>query len=141
MLIALLSGTLVPGIQRGAESADDASGSRVESLLKERHDVLANRLEALTVLMHAGAASPADVINARDDLLASELELAPSRDRRIEILRARVDNLKSGEEYTASLKMLGKATEVDFLAAKARRLQMEIELERFLASEAGKSPH
>lgn len=96
--------------------------------------MLSARLEAIIATARIGKAPQADLINARDELLIAELDLAPSHARQVELHRSRIENLKAGEEYLVLLQHQAKAGESDVLAAKSRRLLAEIELERLLAS-------
>jgi hypothetical protein len=140
LLIITLAAMFAISSQTDAQEPHGDHASKVQALLKERRDVLATRLEILTLLVKSGRATQAGLvdaqsglIDARDDLFAAELDLAPSQERRIEILKSRIENLKAGEEYATALKHQARATELEVLAATSRRLLVEIELERALA--------
>lgn len=130
----VLASSLALSSQQDLNRSREDHSSKVKTLLKQRHDVLTARLEMVAVLANRGKLSQADLINARDDAVAAELEMALPQDRRIELLKSRVDNLKAGEEHSMSLKLQAKASEVDVLAATSRRLLAQIQLEQFLAS-------
>ncbi|MCA9046049.1 MAG: hypothetical protein KDA69_17100 [Planctomycetaceae bacterium] len=108
---------------------------RVQELLQERHDVLAQRVEMLEVLFKGSVVSPIDVSKARDELFAAKLELAQSRDERVAILKEQVANLQQIEKYCQVLVERGVANMSDVLEAKSNRLRVEIELERTLSKE------
>lgn len=132
--VVVLAGSFAMSSQQDLNRSHEDHASKVKSLQKQRHDVQSTRLEMVVVLYNRGKLSQADLINARDDAFAAELELALPQDRRIELLKSRVENLKAGEEFATSLKLQAKASEVDVLAATSRRLLAEIQLEQFLAS-------
>ena len=60
------------------------------------------------------------MIEARDALLTSELELAKTENDRITLLELRVANFKQGEEYFIALKSRAEANETDVLQAKRK---------------------
>lgn len=134
IVIVVLASSLALSSQQDVNRSREDHASKVKALLKQRHEVLSARLEMVVVLANRGKMSQADLINARDDAAAAELELALPQDRRIEVLKSRVENLKAGEEYFTALKLQAKASEVDVLAATSRRLLAEIQREQFLAS-------
>ena len=97
--------------------------------------MLAQRVEMLNALSNEGVVSPIEVTKARNELFAAKLEMAESRDERIEVLRAQVANLKKIEEYYSILRERAVANMTDVLEAKSNRLRVEIELERALSKE------
>lgn len=127
----VLAGSFAMSSQQDLNRSREDHASKVKVLLKQRHEVLSTRSEMVAVLANRGKLSQADLINARDDAAAAELELSLTQDRRIEVLKSRVENLKAGEEFFTSLKLQAKASEVDVLAATSRRLLAEIQLEQF----------
>ena len=102
--------------------------------MKERRDALKERVAGLEVLIKTGKVAPIQLIEARDALLTSELELAKTENDRITLLELRVANFKQGEEYFIALKSRAEANETDVLQAKTQRLLAEIDLERAIES-------
>ncbi|MCA8995104.1 MAG: hypothetical protein KDA88_24220 [Planctomycetaceae bacterium] len=134
LLVAI---ALLNGMSTNSFGADpqNSHSQRVRELLQERHDVLAQRVEMLNALSNEGVVSPIEVTKARNELFAAKLEMAESRDERIEVLRAQVANLKKIEEYYSILRERAVANMTDVLEAKSNRLRVEIELERALSKE------
>ncbi len=120
-----------------AQTSKSVQSEKLTSLMKERCDVLEKRVSAFESQHKSGICNLELVINARDDLLAAELELAESRENRIELLKSRVKNLRLGEQRILELQKIGAAggSETDGLLAISRRLLAEIELERALAAD------
>ncbi len=120
-----------------AQTSKSVQSEKLTSLMKERCDVLEKRVSAFESQHKSGICNLEMVINARDDLLAAELELAESRENRIELLKSRVKNLRLGEQRILELQKIGAAggSETDGLLAISRRLLAEIELERALAAD------
>lgn len=136
ILAAIIFASAVPS-NYAALNSENAQSEKVKSLLKERRDVLAKRVSAFESQHKSGICNLELVINARDDLLAAELELAESRENRIELLKSRVKNLRLGEQRILELQKIGAAggSETDGLLAISRRLLAEIALERALAAD------
>ena len=134
LLVAI---TLVSGMSTNCfgDEPPNSHLQRVQELLQERHDVLAQRVEMLEVLFKGSVVSPIDVSKARDELFAAKLELAQSRDERVAILKEQVANLQQIEKYCQVLVERGVANMSDVLEAKSNRLRVEIELERTLSKE------
>ncbi|MCA9029620.1 MAG: hypothetical protein KDA66_02365, partial [Planctomycetaceae bacterium] len=134
LLVAI---TLVSGMSTNCfgDEPPNSHLQRVQELLQERHDVLAQRVEMLEVLFKGSVVSPIDVSKARDELFAAKLELAQSRDERVAILKEQVANLQQIEKYCQVLVERGVANMSDVLEAKSNRLRVEIELERALSKE------
>jgi hypothetical protein len=136
ILAAVIFASAVPS-NYAAQNSENAQSEKVKSLMKERRDVLEKRVSAFESQHKSGICNLEMVINARDDLLAAELELAESRENRIELLKSRVKNLRLGEQRILELQKIGAAggSETDGLLAISRRLLAEIELERALEAD------
>ncbi|OYP33880.1 hypothetical protein [Rhodopirellula sp. MGV] len=113
-----------------AETVAGEESAKVRELMEKRRDVLAKRVEYLTVQFQNAIVPFNKVLDARDDLFAAELELATSSDEQIEVLRSRVENLKELEELFEGLYAKGQADAPTKLLATAHRLAAEIDLAR-----------
>lgn len=130
-LVALAMAGSYAGLSQQAQPAtQEVQASHLHALLTERRDVLATRAEVIAALVRLQKAGRMEWINAQDELLAAEFDLAQSSERRLEVLKSRVENLKAAEEHCAALKRQAQGTESEVLAARARRLEAEIQLER-----------
>ncbi len=136
ILAALCFAPAVPS-NYAAQTVDGVPSEKIKSLMNERRDVLAKRVSAVESHYKSGLSTLEPLIDARDELFAAELELAESREERIELLKSRLENLKEGEERILELQKVGASggSESEGLLATSRRLLAEIELERALVSD------
>jgi hypothetical protein len=120
-----------------AQTSSSVQSENIKSLMKERRDILKKRASAFESHYINGFCTLERLIDARDDLLAAELELAESRENYIELLKSRLTNLKEGEQRILELQKVEARgiCETDGLLATSRRLLAEIELERALAAD------
>ena len=118
-----------------AEPTVQTNSAKITKLMQERRDVLERRVQFLNNQFGNAKCTWIEVLGARDDLFVAELDLATSRDARVELLQSRVANLKNAEEYANSLKLAGRGDESATLLATSKRLSAEIELEQELSRE------
>lgn len=114
----------------GQEESKAESGDKLTKLLQERRDTLAKRVAALEMQLGHGELKIDSVIAARGDLLEAELQLAKTKNRRVEIFMKRIDNMRELENSVKLQFENGLATNESYLAATAARLQAEIDLIR-----------
>ena len=134
LLVALCGTSLVP-------ATVTADSPKVKALLTERRDALAKRVELLRLQHeHSGQVLWITVLEARDELLVAEIELADSPEKRIEVLKARVKNQKAAEDFYLVGQRNGDASELDVLQAKAKRLAAEVDLERAIEGDSNGKP-
>lgn len=131
MLGVLATAPAIPSIFAAQASSSDRS-EKIKALMTQRRDVLAKRVAAAETQYKSGLVTLDLVISARDDLFEAELDLAPTQERRIELLRSRLKNIREGEHRVLELQKVGGRSETDALLATSRRLLAEIELERAL---------
>lgn len=116
--------------QVAAKTVVEDSSKKIDSLLKERRDVL-KQLVKLAKERHREGAEPADnVIRASLALLEAELELARSRRERVEIHKQAIALLRELEKMADLRFRAGTARKDVVLRAKASRLEAEIQLLR-----------
>lgn len=84
--------------QSNGQTNTNESSARIRKLLKERRDVMAQRVEYFDAQFHNAKITRVPVLEARDDLIAAEIDLAETRNERLELLKSRVANLKEVEE-------------------------------------------
>ncbi|MBI1345511.1 hypothetical protein GC163_04410 [bacterium] len=137
LLLLILSVAAVSAMSQlsTAETKSGAHSPKIRELLKARRDVMAKRVEIFEAQFHNAQISRVPVLEARDELFVAELDLAENRDARIDLLKARVDNLTEYEGSYIALKHIARANDLDILQATSRKLLAEIELERALSAE------
>ena len=96
----------------------------------QRRDVLLQLVKQLEKKFSQGHCKVDSVVAARGQLLDAELELATTKDKRLEILQKRIKNLRELEDSLNILHQAGKTTLDTLLSARAARLKAEIELVR-----------
>lgn len=131
LIVPLLATTALPA----RAQAEPGDSPEVTALLKERRDVLQSRVEILEVLYKQARAPMTDLVEAKEEFLIAELELAGTKEKRIEILKSRIENLQFAEKFYEVLKQRAKASEADILEVKAQRLLVQAELQRALATQ------
>ena len=111
---------------------------RVKELQKERITELRAASEVSMKLAQNGRLEVSEALTDRIALLKAELELAGKPAERIELCRKAVDALKEYEALAQSLREAGRGTMLAVHRAKAKRLEVEIQLERLKADEKDK---
>lgn len=114
----------------------DQARPKLQLLQKERIDSLRKVVEVSTALVKNARLSPAEALQAQQELLKAELDAAENRTARIEILRQFVDLQSKMEENAKELQSSGRGTEIQVLKARASRVKTQIALEKELAAEA-----
>lgn len=113
---------------RGGEA--EASAKKVSELRKERIATLKDVVETGVALFREGHFEIRDVSEARLALLKAELDVAEKESDRIALYTGASDALKQYEALAKAAYDAGRATNLDRLAVKARRLEVEIWLEQ-----------
>src|SRR3569623_509978 len=111
---------------------DDVSAStqKVKELQKERIAVLESAAESSMKLVEIGRLEVSEAMEDRLALLQAQLDATESRDERISLYQKTIDALKDCEEIAKAKKLAALGTEVSVLRIRARRLGVEIQLER-----------
>ena len=123
-------------VNRG--TANQPTQSKVRQLQKERLAVLRQIAAYKKELVQQLKATPDVMFQADLAALKAELELCDSDDARIVVLQKIVVNASKQEENSEGLYKGGRIVHPEFLAAKANRLEAEVELERAKAKVAAK---
>ena len=100
---------------------------RLGELLESRRDTLGRYSEVMLSRFEDGSQPFEPVIRARDAYFLAELELAKSKQQRLEICKKRIENFRSLEESATIRTSVGAAKTEEKLLATAARLQPEIE--------------
>lgn len=113
----------------GDEPQNPQEGSIV-ALMRERQSVLSQLVEHQTAAYRMGEADIETVIQAHQDHLLAQLELAGSLDERITLLERSVELARELEEIAEAKHRTGEGVLADVLKSRADRLRVEIDLLR-----------
>ena len=108
----------------------EASARTVQELQKERIAVLNEAVAVSTALFQRAQLDILALMEDRMALLEAELDAAETVSERISLYTKAVDSLKEYEELAKAGKMAARGTDRDIFRIKARRLEVEIRLER-----------
>ena len=96
--------------------------------MKERRDVLFQRVALLEKQLALGETDPATVLTARDQLFQAELRLVTTKEERLTIYQKRLESMRAIEKFVKKIFDNEESSQVAMLAATAARLQAEIDL-------------
>jgi len=140
VLAAALSAAPAGALDKANPSATERveeSANKVKELQKERIATLEKLVKIATAQYQRGRVSSYEaVVEAMMQLLKAELEAAEKESDRIALYEMTVDALKQLEQLAQARVAAGRATSIERLGIKARRLEVEIQLERAKAKEA-----
>jgi hypothetical protein len=112
----------------------EASAERIKELKKERIAALKEQIETLNSILPrpalAGWDRSGELLEARLLLLQAELEVTEEGADRIALYRGAVESLKQYEEAAQREVDRARGTRAAVLRIKARRLEVEIQLEQ-----------
>ena len=121
--------------ESGAQQNDElGNAAKIRELQQQRFDALRKRYEVVQARYDDGSLGLEDVVAAQDALLIAKLEIAESRQEQLQIGKERIDNLRSKEKLEDVKFESGRGRAEDRYAAKAARIQAEID---FLRLESG----
>ncbi len=113
-----------------SEPGIDEASAKLDTLLRQRRETLGQLVKVTTEHYRTGRTTIDSVIRASRQLLNAELELAEDRNARLAIHAKRIALLKDFERIVQTQFKAGDATQEDILAARAARLEAEIQLLR-----------
>ncbi|MGI9474877.1 MAG: hypothetical protein ACR2NZ_25325 [Rubripirellula sp.] len=113
-----------------AEEPEKSAESDLRELLLEHHAVLEQRAETIRAANQQGNLGMDQVLEAANDALGAELELAETPEDRIAIRRKMLDNASKIEQIFQLQSNNGMKPIQDFLQAKADRIEFQIALVR-----------
>lgn len=126
----LLLGALFAAAVVGKDAPDGSAQVQIAHLQTERVETLRQVVVFLENMNRNGFVDIERLFAARSDLLEARLELASTKAERLMLLQEHYDLAKSDEELARARFRSGSATQVDYLQAKARRLQREVAILR-----------
>lgn len=126
LAVALVSAR---GLSKELPKSEPAKQS-VAELLQQRRAVLLSLVEVQTHLYQVGKADIEAVVQAHQELLLVQLELAASRDERINLLKKAVHLAMELENLAQARYKAGRATQADVLKSQAAKLKAETDLLR-----------
>jgi outer membrane protein TolC len=136
---AMLQATLATAqntVNPPATEPTEASVKKIKELQKERLATLEKLVDQAASQFQKAKASYEDVLEAQLLLLKGRLDLAEKGADRIAIYAQAIEVLKKFEEVANARFQAGRATAAAGLKIKARRLEVEIQLEQAKAREA-----
>ncbi|HEY2414616.1 MAG TPA: hypothetical protein VGI40_20380 [Pirellulaceae bacterium] len=125
--LLLLAPFIISAILPTASSADEA---KVKQLQKDRLDVLKQIVEDKERAFRNGGIPLSDCASAYQQMFEAELAICADDAERIKVREKMLERAKADEEIVSRLFRAGEARTWDHQAAIARRLAIEIELER-----------
>jgi hypothetical protein len=108
----------------------EESTRKIKELQKERIATLKEAVDQLSKLVMSARAEFGEVLEAQMMLLKAELDAAEKESDRIELYKKTIDALKVYEEWADLRVKAGRGTKTAALQIRARRLEVEIQLER-----------
>ena len=126
-LVATCLGGLTSG---GPTAGADPGGDKVKALLAERLVTLRKIAELAEAAHNAGSGSREKMVEARFAVLAAELDLCETSPDRVKVLERVVAEAKRWEAVAEEGLKTRTTPPAAALAAKVRRLEAEIKLER-----------
>jgi hypothetical protein len=121
---------MADGQQPGAAgpALDKATQAKVQRLQEQRRDVLRAALAGREKLFQTGQTTLEAVVNASNQLLNAELEMAPTDGARIAAHQRHFEKARMWHELTKVRQAAGRGTAVEALEAQAVVLAAEIGL-------------
>lgn len=140
VLAAALSAARAGALDKANPSAAgraEESAKKVKELQKERIATLEELVNIATAQYQQGRVSSYEaVVEATMQLLKARLDAAEKEADRVALYQQSVDLLKQVEKVASARMAAGRGTNIEVLGIKARRLEVEIQLERAKAKEA-----
>lgn len=132
-LLVLTSSLLVHSFaSSGSWTAEE--DTELRKLMVERRDVLRTRAALIQAIISAGDGAERDIMGTRQEtdkrLCEAELELAESKEERIEILQSYVKRVAEFEKLMEGRWKAATVDRLDYLAAQEALLKAKIDLQR-----------
>jgi hypothetical protein len=116
--------------QEPSKNAVEVSAKKVKGLQTERIACLKSAADVSMRLAQKARIELSDALEDRMTLLAAELDAAETESERLSLYRKAVDSLSGLEEVAKARMEAARGTELNLHRIKARRLEVEIQLER-----------
>ncbi|QEG01441.1 hypothetical protein Mal15_55170 [Stieleria maiorica] len=127
VMIAVAGMWFVMNRTAAQQSSENQHAEKIAELMQQRHDVLQQHYEVIKRRYADGRFEYDQVISAMDALLKAKLDLAKSKQERLDICKQRVDNLRSLEQWGESRLKSGVGAVEETMLATAARIQAEID--------------
>jgi DNA uptake protein ComE-like DNA-binding protein len=118
------------------KDAAEASAKKIKELQKERIATLKTVAEISLKLAQAARLETWEALEAQMALLKAEVDAAETDSEKVALYTKALDSLKTLEALGKAQFQAGRATELAVHKVKARRLEVEIDLERAKARQA-----
>lgn len=135
LIAAAILLTAADGPSMGANEDPEGSAKKIAELNKERITTLTNAAEVSTKLAQIARVEASEAMEDQMALLKAEAEAAETESERLVLYTDAVKSLKELEELAQAQKQAARATELPRLRIKAKRLEIEILLERAKSKE------
>ena len=109
------------------QDARPAADVEIQRLLVAKRDALRERFEFMKAMNDDGTVTYDALVDANESLLQAELELAPTKERRAEIHKKRIENYQLLEKIAVEEFNAGTADGAAKQLATANRIQAEID--------------
>jgi hypothetical protein len=114
----------------------EASAKKIKELRKERITTLKEAVDVSSKLAQSGRLEVWEAMEDRMALLKAELEAAEKESDRIALYKQAVASLKDYEAVARARFNAGRGTELPLFRIKAKRLEVEIQLEQATVKES-----
>ncbi|GAA4434444.1 hypothetical protein [Bremerella cremea] len=129
-LVSILSGSLLVFSEEPMPAPKMNIAEKIMELQKERRATLKSALDYATQKFESGQGGFEEMLAAEEKLAVADLELTPTAAARMEIHKRRIESLRKQEQALDQGFKSGIQTLDNYLAAKAARLQAEIDMLR-----------
>lgn len=124
LALIIAAGFMTAAPERPSDSA------RVKELQKERIAALRETADVSMKLAQSARVELSEALEDRINLLKAEVDAAENGADRIALYKKAIDSLKEYEAMAKTRFEAGRGTQVAMLRVKARRIEVEIALER-----------
>jgi hypothetical protein len=126
VLIGIGTWLAIPAINAQQEERT-TTGAKLRDLLTAKRDVLKERFDYIKANHDLGTVPYDKVLLAHELFLKTELELASTKEQRLDICKKRIENYRFLEDRAMAEVQSGRGTSDETLLATANRIQAEID--------------
>lgn len=126
----LVTGALIEALGQESPKSPSRTNTSIVELLQKRRAVLSQLVKLQSEAYRKGEVSIEAMVDAQQELVRLELELATSDDERITLLEQAVQLARDLEKVTTAKYKAAQASQADVLKSQAARLNAEIHLLR-----------
>jgi hypothetical protein len=130
LIVAAMFLMAVGSQEASSKENPEASAGKIKELQQERIATLKTMIDVGSKLFTIGHLQTRELAEMRMTLLKAEVEAAEKEADRIPLYQEAVETLKGYEAIAKAAKEAAKGTELDKLAIKAKRLEVETWLEQ-----------